>query len=179
HSWLQVFSSTCFRREDVSLQIFDEIADAIARRYRRDDREPVILSPASFQILSQSFPSLAPIIRSDGGPSADGSFSTGLAEGFPGGEQARSVTHQSGVEFVNGLCEYGPVLLVIDDLQWADQDGIDILDAFLDGVTGKFGIVTISRDARPPLRHSPQEIITLDPLNHNQSIRLLRNVLGA
>jgi len=179
HSWLQVFASTCFRREDVSLQIFDEIADAIARRYRRDDRDAVTLSPTSFRILSQSFPSLVPVIRSEGGSSANRSYQTGFADDFPGGDQARSVAQQAGVEFVNGLCEYGPVLLVIDDLQWADQDGIDLLDAFLDSVTGKFGIVTISRDAHPPLRHVPQEVITLTPLNREQSIRLLRNVLGS
>lgn len=179
HSWLQVFASTCFRREDVSLQLFDEIADAIARRYRRDDREPVPLSPTSFQILSQSFPSLAPIIRNTGEPAARGRNSQAELAGRPGGEQTRWAAHQSGVEFVNGLCEYGPVLLVIDDLQWADQDGIDILDAFLEGVTGKFGIVTVSRDAQPPLRHTPQEMIALAPFNPEQSLRLLRNVLGS
>lgn len=176
--WLQVFASTCFRREDVSLQLFDEIADEIARRYRRDDREPVPVSPLSFQILSQSFPSLAPIIRSIDDPFPR-RRQNGRGKGLPNGEQARWAAHQSGVEFVNGLCEYGPVLLFIDDLQWADQDGIDVLDAFLEGITGKFGIVTVSRDAQPPLRHSPQKVLTLPPLNSQQSLRLLRKVLGA
>ncbi len=178
NQWTQIFTSTCFPREDVSLQLFDEIADAIARRFRRGDRESLILSPTSYHILAQIFPSLTPVIRSDGRPAADGSFSAELPDGLSG-EQQRVAAQQAGVELLQRVLDYGPVLLIIDDLQWADKDGIDALDAFLDGVQGRFGIVTISRDARPPLRSTPQEIIRLAPLTRQQSLRLLRNVLGS
>ncbi len=177
--WFQVFSSTCLRRDDVSLQIFDEMVDAIARRYIRDDRDPLRLSETSARILLQSFPALRPVIRSEGASEVDAKRRGDDATGFSGGEETRSHALRAGVEFIDRLCEYGPVLLIIDELQWADQDSIHVLDSLLDEVSGKCGIVTISPNIGAPLRHSAQQVIRLDPLDQDQSLRLLRNVLGS
>lgn len=176
--WFQVFSASCMQREDSSLQIFDDIADTVARRYSRSDRNPLKLSPTSAQILTQSFPALKPIIQSDSAPTIR-SLSLGDAgQRFPGSEGGRAAPLAAGIEFVNQLCHYGPVLLIIDDIQWADLDSIEMLDNLLDGVTGAFGILTVSPQPHAPLRHSVQQSVRLDPLDRQQSLRLLHNVLG-
>ena len=191
NAWFQVFRSSCLKRDDVSLQVFDEIADAIARRYTRDDRSPLWLSAVSASMLRQSFPALRPVIRSeseaetpslDADPRPDDRSASDSDSDFGSDSKRRgslrSDAMRAGVEIIDRLCEYGPVLLIIDDLQWADPDSVHLLDQFLDDVTGPFGLITISRGTRPQLRHVPDRELTFELLDDYQSVRLLMNLLG-
>lgn len=185
--WFQVFDSACREREDVSLQAFDAMADAIARRYSREDREPIKLSPKHALILRQAFPSLRAVIlepqlteheweelnrESDFSPS-DHSHSTDLSRV----ELARSDALQSGVELVNQMCAYGPLFLVYDDIQWADQDSINVLDKLLTDCRGEVGLITIGRSREHRFRHNANTELELRPLTQQASVDLLKEML--
>lgn len=200
--WFQVFDSTCRERADVSLQAFDAMADAIARRYSRDDRDPIKLQPRHAILLRQAFPSLRGVIEEpklspedlqDLGVNPDSSQADSQA-GDVAGEANRAsmaaddvgITAQalarndalsSGVDLVNRMCDYGPLFLVVDDAQWADQDSINVLDALLANANGEVGIITIGRDREPRFSRAGDVELELKPLSQSESVAFLRELL--
>jgi class 3 adenylate cyclase/tetratricopeptide (TPR) repeat protein len=78
--------------------------------------------------------------------------------------------------FLEALARDRPVVLVIDDIHWADnplRDLIGHLVEYVDGVP--LMIVCLSRDPVPDLHHGPRRtVLTLAPLSRAQSAELLR-----
>ncbi len=180
--WFQVFDAVCNERPDASLQVLDVMADAIARRYSRRDRDMIRLRPRHAEVLRQAFPVLRSVIA----PPREENEGVGTHDPIAPPQESARANHeslsrsdalQSGVEFVDRMCDYGPLFLVIDDVQWADQDSINILDKVLSDAEKTTGIITIGRFAENRFRTPADCTIELGPLSESASIDLLREQL--
>ncbi len=88
-------------------------------------------------------------------------------------------------DLVAAECARGPVLLVLEDVQWADAASVDLVDAALRRMAnGPFTVLALGRpetlDVFPALfRSRDVQEIRLGPLSKRASERLVRDVLGA
>jgi len=183
--WFQVFDSVCLERAEVSLRVFDSIADEIARRYSRDDREPIHLELRHALILRQIFPSLRsvivePVISPE--EEVEVRQTVALAQSESADriadrvELSRLEALASGVALVDQMCNNGPLFLIIDDSQWADQDSINGLDKMLSDSKGNLGIISIGRST-DKFRKAADCEVCLDRFSDAEAIELLRSIL--
>jgi tRNA A-37 threonylcarbamoyl transferase component Bud32 len=191
NAWFQVFDSTCRERADVPLHAFDAMADGIARRYSRDDREPIRLSMRSALLLRQAFPSLKSIIPLPTLTEEEQTeiLNQAISEDDTVEESEEQITRRlqlakedslaAGVDMVDRMCDYGPLILVVDDVQWADQDSINVLDHLLSDANGRVGIITVGKSATVNFRAPADVHIALNPLAEDAAIRLLHRLLCA
>ena len=185
NAWFQVFDSACRERSDVPLQTFDAMADAIARRYSRDDREKLRLAPRHAAVLRQAFPSLRGVIIeprfSEDGYLADGDqrSKANQTADTPANlaDIARSDALLAGVELVDRMCDYGPIFLIVDDIQWADADSINVLDKLISNANVNTGIISVGRSRNDDFREPADCYIELGPLSEDDSLALLRQLL--
>ncbi len=132
--WGQVFRGRCRMREDAPWQAFEQICDSIANRYSRPDREPIELDPVSAEILHGTFPFLRKTILSK------------MDLPLAGSSTMRLDSLEAAARFSVELRKVGPLFIVVDDTQWADQDSLNVLDR-LQTATGEIGlgVITVSR----------------------------------
>ena len=164
--WGQVFRARCRPRENKPLQTFDQIVDQIANRYAKSDREIIELDPVSAEILHQAFPGLKDVVQAN--------VRMKISEANHG----RIDALQAAVNLSEELRKVGPLILIIDDTQWADGDTHATLDALQTAGGGMLGIVTASRFAdnehRPPYQsQQAQKTIQLQPLRDEISANIL------
>ena len=164
HKWLQVFESRCRRREEVPLQAFDEMVDALARRYSGPNAGQLELDPVSTQILRSSFPVLCGVLKK-------------AAEVARNRSLGQAEAKDASIQLTTQVCRHGPVILIIDDLQWADKDSLALIRRLENEVTGLFGVITASRDDFQPPHVSATNVLKLNPLTVEESTRLLQNHL--
>ena len=107
-------------------------------------------SPHQAMILRQAMPSLSAVIAepvptlNDSEPPPAGGVSDERGYGSDLNHAVqRSDSLQAATEFVNRMCQYGTVFFIVDDIQWADQDSINLLDALLANAQGEVGIITV------------------------------------
>ncbi len=158
----QVFRARCRLREDQPLQAFDQLCDAIANRYKRGDREPLELDPISATILHTVFPALKNIVR----------CSMQLAPA--GATTERLDALEAAARMSDQLRKVGPLILIIDDAQWADRDSLNVLDR-LQTAVGEIGlgIITVSRDTVDSQRVPASHQLALQPLEACDSVAIL------
>ncbi len=166
--WGQVFRAHCRSRETQPLQAFDQICDSIANRYRQGDREPLELDPISVTILHSVFPVLQNVVRC----SMRMTPARTSTERLDALEAAARMSHE--------LRNVGPLILIIDDVQWADRDSLNVLDR-LQGVGGEIGlgIITVSRDEADAQRVPATRHLELQPLSRDDSISMLSDAARA
>lgn len=174
--WFQVFDASCLNTPRKGFCTFDEIADIVARRYARADRGSIELSSTAANSMQWLFPALRSIINKNFRiPDSDDCRLT-AADRFHATDNPIDVLTGM-TEFFNRLCEYGPVMLVIDNFQWIDRGSVDLLNRLLTDVNGSLGLVTISTNESTPLYCSPNQSIALKPLDERQSVRLVENLI--
>jgi eukaryotic-like serine/threonine-protein kinase len=148
-----VLSGRCWERESVPFKAMDGIVDALARWLARAPRADVeAILPPNAALLAQVFPSLRPIIAtaSDGAPQSTTAPASArgitASRGPPSATlhdpaSARSPTSRGPIAvreqraqlfaavraLFAGLAQRRPVVLVVDDLQWTDADGLALL----------------------------------------------------
>ena len=159
--WGQVFFARCQRREDQPMQVFGQFTDAIVARYGRDDRETLRLDPVSHSILTMAFPALRAVVEPDLRRPPIRQTATRL--------DALEAASRMSVE----LRKVGPLFLVIDDVQWADRDSLNVLDRLQTLADGMLGLVTVSRDGADPQRVPPTREISLRPLDIRAGLHML------
>lgn len=165
-NWGQVFRACCQNGEKQPMQAFDQICDAIAERYMQSDREPLELDPVAATIIKNGFPVLRGVLNAK----------VNLVG--PGSTKAGSDSVAAAVRLSEQLRLVGPLFVVIDDSQWADQDSRNVLDnlAQAAGPEG-LGIITVSSESES-YRVSPQLTVQLVPLKLDESISLLSRSVG-
>ena len=160
--WAQMFRAQCRPREDQPMQAIGQLYDAIASRYMEGDRDRISLDPKSVNILSNVFPSLEPILRRD----------MRALPFTPVSDRLDAL--EAGVRMTEGLRNDGPLFLVVDDIQWADQDSLSALDRFQSAYADVgLGIITVSREPIEVPRISASKHIALTPLGLEHCIELL------
>ena len=162
--WVQVFSAKCGAREDAPYQAFAQICDMIGHRYRREDREKMQLNPADANFLCQAFPVLTAVIHR-----------VDHFDPSPMQKLTREETLEAGAQMSEQLREMGPLFLIIDDVQWADRDSLNVLDR-LQVATGKhgLGIITVSREPKDSQRRAANVTIPLQKLSIETAVEMLR-----
>jgi serine/threonine protein kinase len=144
----------CYENEQVSYKAFDGCIDELARHLRRLGKDATALMPAQAPLLAQLFPVLAdvqPLIHArNPHPAAD-----------PTARRLQAFSALSGL--LANLAEERPLILVIDDLQWADSESFRLLRAIVEG------------PARPPVlvlaTVRPREELEGDLLTSLESVR--------
>src|SRR6185503_12981283 len=101
----------------VPYKAFDGIADALGRFMRRLARaEAAALLPLRAFLLAQAFPVLGRVEVLAEAPRPPGEQ--------PDHQELRARLFAAVRELLARLAERRPVVLVVDDLQWADADGL-------------------------------------------------------
>ena len=133
--WIEVQSSRarpatvlwgrCYERESASYKAFDGVVDAAARLLRRlPQAEARALLPQDCLVLPEVFPSIARQLRQPGRRSG----ASGVVM-EPAARRARLFAELR--ELLVNLAQRGPLVVAIDDVQWADGDSLAMLRAVL------------------------------------------------
>ncbi len=113
----------CNERESLSYKAFDGVVDALSRHLvRLSDVELGQLIPRNMDLLARVFPVLGYLRELDG---------TGARRQLLDLQEVRSLAFQALRELLVRLADRRPVLLVLDDIQWADEDSLRLLRALV------------------------------------------------
>ncbi|MBX3248045.1 MAG: protein kinase [Myxococcales bacterium] len=116
-----VLQGRCYERETVPYKAFDGVVDALSALLRRLDDETVAASlPTRVGLLPLVFPVLGqvPAISLAPPPSVEGLDVLQLRDSALGALR----------ELLAGLARRLPIVLVVDDLQWSDEESLRVLD---------------------------------------------------
>jgi hypothetical protein len=115
----------CNERESLSYKAFDGVVDTLGRNLLRlSDVELGQLIPRNMDLLARVFPVLAYLRELDATGRARGRQMLDLQE-------VRSLAFQALRELLTRLADRRPVVLVLDDIQWADEDSLKLLRAIV------------------------------------------------
>ena len=160
--WGQVFRATCRQREDEPLQAFDQFTDEIANRYTSfNDREALQVDVASANILHQVFPVLKGVVHA----------SMRLPPGSPASDRIDAL--EAAARLSVELRKVGPLILIIDDVQWADSDSLHVLDRLQSAGGEMLGIITVGRESTSNQQKAPNRAMEIKPLSGEASVALL------
>ena len=82
----------------------------------------------------------------------------------------------------SGACSSGPLLIIVEDLHWADAASVDLLRDVVDHLADRRLMVLLSHrsDVRPPLvARAAQSIIRLAPLSLDETRALVDGLFGS
>jgi eukaryotic-like serine/threonine-protein kinase len=124
HVSLAALSGRCYENEQVPYKAFDGCVDELAKLLRRlPDSECQSLLPARAALLGQLFPVLNHVPRIARAPRAQ----------LPADPTSRRLeAFAAFAELLGKLAEERPLVLVIDDLQWADAESFRLLKALIE-----------------------------------------------
>jgi len=170
-SWPLVFSARCQRFEQRPLLAFSQIVDEIVMRYRRGGLGKLKIDSVSESILQRALPGFEEALEVDWSEQPIMTSPT------------RPAGMEAAMKVCNQLRQTGPLFFVIDDVQWADQDTIQILDhlqsvgnhRFGPPLYQGFGLITISRSDGDRQHVPPDWRITLGPLSRDIIVDAIRN----
>lgn len=148
-----VLAGRCYERESVPYRALDSVVDELSDYLRRvDQAEAELLVPADAILLSRVFPVLGrvPAIARAESPHADVRDPRDL----------RTRTFNSLRELLRRIAECAPVVVFVDDLQWADADGLALIAEVLHGPEAPtlLFIATVRGDSHAPLPEHLQEV---------------------
>jgi DNA-binding SARP family transcriptional activator/class 3 adenylate cyclase len=114
----------------------------------------------------------------------------GLSVGLPvagdlSPRRARDRLHQAWVDFVEELASRGPVLLLVEDLHWAEEEFLDLLERIISSVRGPLVVLATARPellaGRPGWGGARRAATTVElaPLSAADAARMVTELLGA
>lgn len=160
----------CYEAESVPFKAFDEALDGLARTLDRKGKTSLeVYRPRHSHILARVFPTLS------------------LLQSHPGTDSIRPVDPvelrataiRALTELLARMADEGPVTICLDDVQWADADSIELLEAL---THSDFPLLIVasfqSEETRPAAFHkiTPQCVIRLPPLEPSATRQLAERV---
>jgi serine/threonine protein kinase/tetratricopeptide (TPR) repeat protein len=119
-----VLAGRCYEYESVPYKALDGLVDALARRLATlSPVELTELVPPAMGALARVFPALSKLVGPSQSPTA-----TPAEERLLLREAARALS-----ELLGAIARRHPVVLVIDDLQWGDEDSLALLGGLMRG----------------------------------------------
>lgn len=113
-------SGRCYDCETVPYKAFDGVMDALAERMlQMEAAEAAALVPTDAALLLRAFPALADVDALRRAPS--------FSEENTTPRRLRRRVFGALRELFGRLAHFAPVVITIDDLQWADRDSIDLI----------------------------------------------------
>jgi serine/threonine protein kinase len=178
---VEVLRGRCYENEQVAFKAFDGVVDQLAQLMRQlPDSICEALLPRRATLLGQLFPVLSSV----------SAIADAAKKGLPAEPSARK---QAGVacfvQLLANLANQRELLLVIDDLQWADDESFDMLETLVRHretlpltivatVRPKAELEPRARDRLARLALSPcYEALSLEPLDTGTLSALARGLL--
>lgn len=161
---LTVLTSRCYERESIPFKVFDPLLDGVSRILR----SPTYASfapPKHARALARLFPVLlrVPAFAAAQLPDDD----------LP--EILQQQAFDAFAELLTALRARGPLLLMLDDLQWADADSLEFLRHLLARPAPSFGLLVMM--SRPAVK--PDQVASLTArARENRSLRVHSMALG-
>jgi serine/threonine protein kinase len=119
-----VLTGRCYERESVPYKAFDELIDEMSEHLLSLSEECALPLPDSFSLLQSVFPVLARVAAAEERRDA-----LAVADA----EELRQRVFAALRELFRCVAEVRPVILLVDDLQWADPDSLALIDGLLLG----------------------------------------------
>lgn len=176
------FRGRCYERENVPYLAFDRAIDSLALALSRWPQSRLQAMRRAVGVASRIFPALRVVLGGDGPGSPDSS------DGLDRHEQTRRA--------FDGFCalltdcqRVAPLVLILDDLQWADEESVALLEAMRSRAAGRLLILGLTRPptaSRNPLasrlramadeQPSPTATLRIEALGEEDSADLLRSL---
>jgi class 3 adenylate cyclase len=83
------------------------------------------------------------------------------------------------VSLLDGLVTRAPLVLAVEDLHWAAEPLLELIDRVLDDVAGPMLLLATARPGAPATTRTPEETLDLEPLTDSEAEEMLDRVLGA
>ncbi len=159
--WLLVFSVRCRPREQIAMQAIDCIVDQLAKEYSRPEAPTLEVDPVTRQRLGRSFATLRNTLKKAVDVPRERSLGVGDLE-------------QASVLLWTQVCKHRPVIVLIDDVQSADEASLKLLRRIKQEVPGVFGIISAADESFQFTDDRAEQTITLGPLDQQQSVEFLQ-----
>ena len=160
HPWAQLFRIKCRPWERRTLHVWDQIADQIAARYSRHDREPIQLDTVTMTTLIEAFPQLRCVIQK----SAPAAPTKPTLD--PPGDAVKKL-------MLELKKKNGPLIFIIDDAQWADRPSNQLWDLLCVEECDMVGVITSSRAAETEQKRYADAQLELGPLEPEAAFAML------
>ncbi len=160
-----ILRSRCYANEQIAYQAFDAVVDELARALRRLPRDECeLLLPARAALLTQLFPVLGSV----------GAIGEATKKGLPAEPAARKRAALTAfVALIANVCARVPMVIAIDDLQWADTESFRLLDALLiDSRSRRPMLVATRRKGEARTESSERELEELSARQHTRVLDL-------
>ena len=118
--WTVALAGRCHEREAVPYKAFDEIIDALSRWLARHDASALL--PERAELLPEAFPVLRRVEAFERLPAPERRLEP---------REMRARVFGALRELLTRLARHLPLVIAIDDLQWADADSLELLAALL------------------------------------------------
>ncbi len=119
-----VFAGRCYQNESVPYKAFDGIIDALSEYMAgRPEVEAAALVPRDASLLLKAFPVLARVTALGQAPA--------VSDEALHPQEVRTRVFDALAELLSRLAARHPVLLIVDDLQWADADSFALIERVL------------------------------------------------
>lgn len=128
-----IIHGRCYERESVPFKAVDEVIDDLTHQLSALPRDTQrALLPPGASVIAQAFPVFRKLLEPEDG--AGGAGVAGVAVGAGGTalhivdpQQRRAALFAQLRALMQALAGYRPVVVIVDDLQWADRDSVALL----------------------------------------------------
>ncbi len=143
HANAVIMAGRCYQRDSMPFRALDSVIDSLSDRLRRLDQVELARElPGDAFLLGRVFPVLARV------PALDDAGRAGLE--MPDRQHLRMRVLSALRHLFSLMADRGPVIIFIDDLQWADADGLALLvDLFHGPDAPRVLLVATARTAAP------------------------------
>ncbi len=179
-----VLEGRCLEQESAAYKAVDGVIDALARKLRGlPHRRVVSLLPRDVALLGMAFPALDRVDAIAEASIDVRAMVGGGARADPRDRRQRIFAALKGL--LSGVADQAPLVVAIDDLQWADADSLALLDELLRPPDAPVMLLLVSMRQNAAVRGLPGAIargaerIELAPLPLEDAIEVARLQLHA